>query len=206
MGVNKLVDCIYLCLHEFQRKVSTQRLHTQFRINHTKSKNTESGDPNQRIPNQEIQIKQYRIMVSVKWGNRTLQLVICSFRVVWGHYVSQDLHLGILTRLWCIFLWTFCKELCHVYKVHLTLCLFRCGLCDTGDFLVCSTDLGPSFMHFFNWKGKLVAKPGGNKEIQPNPSQATLTCSYITQQGLWARARPSEPPSSAAEQPSPAVT
>ena len=68
---------------------------------------------------------------------------------------------------------TLCKELCHIYKVRLTLCLFRCGLCDIGDFLVCSTDLGPSFMHFFNRKGKLAAKPGGNKEIQPNPSQAT---------------------------------
>ena len=67
----------------------------------------------------------------------------------------------------------FCKELCRIYKVRLTLCLFRCGLCVIGDFLVCLTDLGPSFMHFLNRKGKLVAKPGGNKEIQPNPSQAT---------------------------------
>ena len=28
-------------------------------------------------------------------------------------------------------------------------------------------------MHFLNRKGKLAAKTGGNKEIQPNPSQAT---------------------------------
>ena len=67
----------------------------------------------------------------------------------------------------------FARNFAVFYKVHLTLYLFRCGLCNIGDFLVCSTDLGPSFMHFLNQKGKLVAKPVGNKEIQPNPSQAT---------------------------------
>ena len=59
------------------------------------------------------------------------------------------------------------------YKVHLALCLFQCGLCDISGFLICSADLGLSFMHFLNQKGKLAAKPGGNKEIQPNLSQAT---------------------------------
>ena len=42
--------------------------------------NTKSTILNQRIPNQQIRIKQYRIMVSVKWGNWTLQLVICSIQ------------------------------------------------------------------------------------------------------------------------------
>ena len=142
--------------------------------------NSESTDLNQTILNQQIQIKEYRIMVSDKWGIQTLQLVICSFQLVWGRYVSQDLHLGILTRFdasfWGVCGWFhghFARNFAIFYKVHLTLCLFRCGLYDIGAFLVYVMKLGLSFYAFPQLKGEIGGKTGWKQRIQPNPSHAT---------------------------------
>ena len=155
--------------------------------------NTESTILNQRIPNQQIQIKQYRISRSESkntesWCQISEEIglfssYIGSFHLVWGCYFPKELRLGILMRLWHIFLrslwlilWTFCKELAIFYKVCLTLCLFWCGLCDISDFLVYSADLGLGFMHFLNQKQNQVE----TKKSSQTQAKLHLTCSYIT--------------------------
>ena len=70
-----------------------------------------------------------------------------------------------------------------------------CILSELNDFRLKISSFLDSFKHFLNQKEKLAAKLGGTKESSQNPSQACEP-----------EVRPSEPPCSAAEQPSPVVT
>ena len=156
-------------------------------IHNTESKNTESGDLNQRIPNQEIRTKQYQIMVSEKWGNWTLQLIICSFWLVWKHYISQDLCLGILKRLshtflgslWLI-LWPFARNhaiftrfawLSVYFEVVYVILVIFWFVWWTWDQVLCisSTNRG-------NWWQNQVE----TKKSSQTQANLHLTCSYIT--------------------------
>ena len=71
---------------------------------------------------------------------------------------------------------TLCKELCRIYKVRLTLCLFQCGLCDICDFLICSTDLGLCFYAFPQPKGEIGGKTWWKQRnpAKPKPSYPHL--------------------------------
>ena len=152
-------------------------------------------------------------MVSVKWGNRTLQLVCWHFRLVCGHYFSRYLRLGIWMRLWRVFLrslrlilWPFPRNFAIFTKFAWLSCLFQCGRCDTGVFMVVWQTW--DWVLCISWTEREIGSKTRWKQRNPAKPKPSYTSPAVTspQQGLWARAKPSETPSSAAEQPIPAVT
>ena len=70
------------------------------------------------------------------------------------------------------------------------------------------TTLGVKSGTFSDFFMKKEGNSGLNKEPKPSPKPGYITCSYITytSQTSELELRPSEPPSSTAVQPSPAVT
>ena len=136
------------------------------------------------------------------------------FWLVWECYVSQDLHLGIfeetlrhLCEEFVVVSWTFCKELCHILQGSLDSLSILTWFMWYWWFSGLFDRLGTKFYAFPQPTGEIGIKTRW-KQRNPAKPKPSYTSPAVTspQQGLWARARPSEPPSSATEQPSLAVT